>query len=196
MTKRPLPTVGPGPQGLGTPTIMDPTLAARHGAPYVHLAVFAIDVDRVRRWLEEAGEEANVPFGWEVFLTEAYVLAELDLADELDRWMIHDTCRALIRTKPRGGEPPALGAQVPFSVYDAVARGAAPGTLRELFRGWGKRAAPLVDELRPLWDDPASHVAALSELCLDVPLDPPLAEPTARALDDLHDGAVGAGDET
>ena len=44
--KRALPqTVAPS--KLNLPTIMDRTLAQKHGAQYVHLVVFAIDIDRV-----------------------------------------------------------------------------------------------------------------------------------------------------
>lgn len=171
---------------------MDPALATRHGAPYVHLAAFSIDVDRVRALVEREtahDDDVDLPFGWEVFLTEAYVRTFLDLEDELDRLMVADACRAVLRLRPTDGEAP-LGSQLPFAVYDAVERGAAPAALGSLFRGWKHRPDALVRALSPLWDDPAPHVAALADLCIDAPVDPPLSEPTARALDDLHDGAL------
>lgn len=191
MTKPRLPVFEPPKQGLGVPTIMDPALAARHGAPYVHLAAFAIDVDRVRAFLEAQNVDDDLPFGWEVFLTEAYLLSYFDLDDEAGRLVVEEACLPLLEARERPTEPP-LGSQLPFAVYDAVERGAAPSALLEPFRTWGKRAEALVRELGPLWEDPDPHVAALAELCLDVPLDPPVTEPTARALDELHDAAVGA----
>ena len=48
---------------LGRATIMDRALAQRYGAPYVHLAAFAIDVDRVHRSRPDA---PGLPDGCEV----------------------------------------------------------------------------------------------------------------------------------
>ncbi|HEX6243796.1 MAG TPA: hypothetical protein VFZ61_22935, partial [Polyangiales bacterium] len=60
-SKRPLRVVGTKESKLGSATIMDRALAQRYGAPYVHLAAFAIDVDRVHR-LED--ERSTLPFAW------------------------------------------------------------------------------------------------------------------------------------
>ncbi|MFW5925164.1 MAG: hypothetical protein ACOCV4_03300 [Myxococcota bacterium] len=193
MSKR-LPTIEPARERLGAPTIMDPDLAARHGVPYVHLAVFAIDVDRVRQLLEAQEADAELPFAWEVFLTEVYLLTFLDLGDEGGRAMVEEACAPALEPGRAAHEPP-LGGQLPFAVYDAVARGEAPSELGDLFRRWRKRPEDLVRQLAPLWEDPAPHIAALADLCIDTPVDPPLAEPTARALDELHDSALGAPDD-
>ena len=81
--KRALPSVAPEQTALGLPTIMDRELAAAHGVTYVHLAVFAIDVDRVY-WLEP--EHEGLPFGWEVFLTEQFLLRHL--AGRVASWWV------------------------------------------------------------------------------------------------------------
>lgn len=181
-----LPTIGQGDEGLGLPTIMDRALAARHGTPYVHLAVFAIDVDRVRQLHEEAaaGEEPDFPFGGEVFLTEAYLLRHVDPSDETQVQLVEDVCLGILDLQPGDVR---LGAQVPFAVYDAVARGAWPAELERMFRPWKKRARPLVEELRPLWERADEQTARLAELCLDAPLEPPLADPTVEALLDMEE---------
>ncbi|MFW5921464.1 MAG: hypothetical protein ACOCUS_06455, partial [Polyangiales bacterium] len=194
---------------LGAPTIMDRALAARHGVPYVHLAVFAIDVDRVRELHEDLGawgghrepmagdpargragekaalgEEPDWPLGGEVFLTEAYLLRYVDPTDEDQLQLVEDVCLGILELKQADVR---LGVQVPFAVYDAVARGAWPKELERMFRPWKRRAEPLVKELSAMWERPEEQTARLAELCLDAPVEPPLADPTIEALLDMEE---------
>jgi hypothetical protein len=185
VSKRPLPVVDRDHEGLGAPTIMEPALAARHGAPYVHLAVFAIDVDRVRAFVEAEHPEHDLPFGWEVFLTELYLLRSFDAEHPRALAVIEDACLSVLElgTDPEG-EPP-LGSQLPFAVHDAVQRGVLPGHLASLFASWRGRAGGLVQELEPLWREAHRHGPALASLCLEVPMEPPLPGPTVHALEEL-----------
>lgn len=164
-------------EGLGVHNIMDPALAARHGVPYVHLAAFAIDVDRV---LELAEDDDPRPFGWEVFLTEVYMLARLDPRREEHRALVEDVCLGLLETDPGDA---LLGAQLPFAVYDAVQRGVWPAELREIFRSWRGRGEKFVERLAPLWQEPDALARALARGCLEADLSPPLAPPTREALE-------------
>jgi hypothetical protein len=169
-----------GPEGLGRKTIMDRALAGRHGAAYVHLAAFAIDVDRVRDATEGSADER--PFGWEVFLTECWLVDRVSPADPVARGMIEDVVLAAIDASGAAGEEGVLGAQVPFAVWDAVARGAWPAELRSAFSQWKARPKELVKDLAPLWKDEARHRRELATACLEAELDPPLAPPTLEAL--------------
>ncbi len=164
-------------EGLGVQTIMDPALAARHGVPYVHLAAFAIDVDRV---LELAGDEDSRPFGWEVFLTEVYMLSRFDPRRDEHRALIEDACLGLLESDPGDA---LLGAQLPFAVYDAVHRGVWPAELGEVFRGWRGRGARFAERLAPIWEHTDERARSLALSCLDAALSPPLAPPTREALE-------------
>ncbi len=159
------------------PTIMDRALAARHGAPYVHLAAFAIDVDRVREAVEGYGDPR--PFGWEVLLTEAYLL-EARVGAEI----LEDIVLSVL-----DGEPDALGGQLAFSVWDAIERGELPRELRRAFASWRARPKELTKALASLWPDAPRLVPELSRGCLDAAVDPPLAPPTRAALEALAAGA-------
>jgi hypothetical protein len=182
---RRLPTVSSQAEGLGRPTIMDRALAAEHGAAYVHLAVFAIDVDRVHDALE--GLDDPYPFGWEVFLTECYVL-ERGLADEpRTRAMLEEVIVGVLERAVQGSE--ALGSQLPFAVWDAVARRACAQELRPAFSTWKTRPDALVSALSPLWSEPARHRRAMAQVCLDLEIEPPLAPPTLEALRAMLEGA-------
>jgi len=174
-------------EGLGVQTIMDPALAARHGVPYVHLAAFAIDVDRVLELADDADDAW--PFGWEVFLTEVYMLAHLDPQREEHRALVEDVCLGLVETDPGDA---LLGAQLAFAVYDAVHRGVWPASLGEVFRSWRARGARFVERLAPLWVDHEALARSLAQSCLDAPLEPPLAPPSRTALEAIVAGA-GAG---
>jgi hypothetical protein len=175
---RKLPQLAPTKEGLGRVTIMDRGLASKHGPPYVHLAAFAIDVDRVRDALEDLDDPR--PFGWEVFLTEAYLLAHMLVAsDPTARTIVEDIVLGVLEGD-RGVE--VLGSQLPFAVWDAIERGEWPTELRASFRGWKARPSELVAQLAPLWADRERHVRELAEHCLSAELDPPLAPPTLEAL--------------
>jgi hypothetical protein len=184
MAKRLLPKLAEGDARLGLPTIMDRALAAEHGTPYVHLAAFAIDVDRVY-WLDP--ERDDLPFGWEVFLTECYLLAHFDASTPQARDLIERLINGLMEESP--GEPP-LGGQLVFAVFDALARGVLPNELTASFRGW--RAAPLdlVDSLAQLFGDAQSALRDLAEYCLDAELTPALSPPTRAALELMRRGEL------
>jgi hypothetical protein len=168
--KRSLPKVDPEQTSLGLPTIMDRDLVDSHGVQYVHLAVFAIDIDRVY-WLDP--ESTELPFGWEVFLTERFLLAHA-AANEL----LESICMPLLEETP--GEPP-LGGQIVFAIYDLSQRGELPESLRKLFFGWKKPPLELLEALAALHRDEAA-LPALVEHCLEADLTPPLAPPTREAL--------------
>ncbi|MCC6873002.1 MAG: hypothetical protein IT378_01740 [Sandaracinaceae bacterium] len=167
-------TKAPAREGLGLPTIMDRDLATQHGVRYVHLAAFAIDVDRVREAVEGYGDPR--PFAWEVFLTERYLLARFDPRE--DRALVEDAVLSIL-----DGEPDALGAQLAFALWDAIARGRWPSSSKQAFASWKGRPDEMVRDLAPLWRDEAAHARSLAAGCLDVELDPPLAPPTRAALE-------------
>ncbi|MDQ3035896.1 MAG: hypothetical protein M3Y87_26065 [Myxococcota bacterium] len=176
--RRTLPQVPKKAEGLGLRTIMDRGLAVRHGLPYVHLTVFAIDVDRVRDAVEDIDDP--LPFGWEVFLTEAYLVERVDAEDPLARGLIEDVVLGILEGE--SGEA-VLGSQLPFAVWDAIERGAWPAELRAPFAGWKAKPKQLVAELGKLWDDAESHRRELARFCLETAMEPPLAAPTLEALE-------------
>jgi hypothetical protein len=180
MPKRILPKLKEEQAGLGLPTIMDRALAAAHGSAYVHLAVFAIDVDRLY-WVDP--ERSDLPFGWEVFVTECYLLGRIDANEPVGRDLIEATCADLMEESP--GEPP-LGGQLAFAVYDAVQRGALPAELKPLFMRWKTPPKGLVQSLRKLWSDREAQAARIAETCLATELTPPLAPPTRAALEAMR----------
>ncbi|MDH5493902.1 MAG: hypothetical protein OEY14_18270 [Myxococcales bacterium] len=174
-------------QPFGRDTIMEPALASRHGIAYVHLACFAIDIDRIRESVEE-DPEGVWPFGWEVFLLEIYLLGSLDPELEEDRLLIEDACRSVMEQPP--GQS-ALGSQLPFAVYDAIIRGEWPESLKALFAPWRDRAGSLVEDLAPLWREPEAEAADLALACLEHAIEPPLAPPTEAALEAMVESLVG-----
>jgi len=163
----------PAREKLGLTTVMDRALAARHGVPYVHLAAFAIDVDRIREHVE--GYDDPRPFGWEVLLTEHYLLERFGAED---RVLLEDAVLAILE-----GEPEALGGQLAFAVWDAVVRGELPDDLRAAFKSWREQPDELVKDLASLWAEAPRLARELAEGCLAVELDPPLAPPTRLALE-------------
>jgi hypothetical protein len=176
---RRLRTVGKEQTGLGLNTIMDRQLAKTLGAKYVHLAVFAIDIDRVY-WLDP--ERCDLPFGWEVFLCEHEVLAQFDRESATDRELLAAMCANVLELPP--GESP-LGGQIVFAIYDAVKRGQLDLELWALFTLWKKKPDNLVASLAKLWETPSESAKRLAEHCLRVSLTPPLAAPTRASLEAL-----------
>lgn len=160
---------------------MDRALALEHGVRYVHTVVFSIDVDRVRDEREASGEE--LPFAWEVFLTEAYLVSVLDPTDGDVRGLLEDVVASVLELRP--SEEGVLGTQLPFAVWHAVERGVWPQALSSVFKAWKARPKELRKDLDALFADEAAQVRALAKLCLDTPLAPPLAEPTREALEKL-----------
>jgi hypothetical protein len=174
--KSALPAVAPHQTSLGLSTIMDRAVAAAHGVDYVHLAVFAIDIDRVY-WLDP--ERPGLPFGWEVFLTEWLLLSHLDGRSPAHLDLIEAMCWPLVADAP--GEPP-LGGQIVFAVYDAVQRETLPKGLSKLFVGWRSPPRDLIAALSELHSAPAATIANLCRHCLEADVSPPLAPPTREAL--------------
>lgn len=163
---------------------MDRGLAHRYGADYVHLVAFAIDVDRVREALEEDDPEYDEgegawPFAWEVFLTEAYLVAHLDPESPVHRDLVAETLDAILEVGPAE----LLGSQLVFAVYDAVSRGAWPRETERVFRLWKREPKDLVRGLAAHWEDAAALRHDLAEACLDADVDPPLVAPTRAALE-------------
>jgi hypothetical protein len=176
MTPRRNLPLAPKDPGLGLPTIMDRDLAAAHGVEYVHLAVFAIDIDRVY-WLDP--EQNNLPFGWEVFLTERFLIAHMGVITDARRDLIDTLCAPLLEETP--GEPP-LGGQIIFAVYDAVVRGALPSELTAVFASWRNPPRDLVASLADLHTHAPTWEKKLAAHCLAAELTPPLAPPTRETL--------------
>lgn len=181
MTDKRLHVVSGRDEGLGEPTIMDRATAAQHGVPYVHLAVFAVDIDRIAATLDQVE-----PFGWDVFLTEEYVLGHFDAGSEDDVALLEDACLSVLDRPP--GEA-VWGAQLPFAVYDAVRRSQLPQRLQSVFRQWSSPPKQLVKGLDVLWEEPRAHVRALATRCLEAPLQPPPAPPTVQALEEMAEEA-------
>lgn len=179
MKRKSLPVATPAQSGLGLPTIMNRDLVAAYGVNYVHLAVFCIDIDRVY-WLDP--EDASLPFGWEVFLTEFYVLYTQPAQEILET-----VCTELLEETQ--GEPP-LGGQIAFAVYDAVQRGALPAELTRMFGVWKNRPRDLVSQLAELHTQAAENAKRLAAHCLQVELSPPLAPPTREALEKIVRGEL------
>lgn len=184
MAKRNLPTLSPEKEGLGAPTIMDRELAAKHGAKYVHLTAFAIDVDRVRDEVEQEWTDPDWPFGWEVLLTERCLLDALDPTDPSDQELIEDMVESARRSAGEH-EGEVFGGQLPFAVYDAIARGVWPDSLRGLFAEWKETPDELVEDLAAMWGS-AGLIERLSAACLTVDLPTPLAPPTRERLGELR----------
>jgi hypothetical protein len=179
MKRKSLPVATPSQSGLGLPTIMNRDLAAAHGVAYVHLAVFCIDIDRVY-WLDP--EDSSLPFGWEVFLTEHFVLHT-----QPAREILEGMCMELLEETP--GEPP-LGGQIVFAVFDAVQRGALDPDLKNVFSRWKNSPRELVTQLAELHKGAADNAKRLAAHCLQAELTPPLAPPTREALEKIASGQL------
>jgi hypothetical protein len=172
-----LKVMGPADAKLGRATIMDRALAQRHGTPYVHATVFAIDVDRLR---EHEEDDAALPFGWEVWLTEAYLAK--NLAEPAHVALVEDMCLHVLELpRVKGDAQPPLGSQLPFAVYAGVAHGLLPATLGTCFHVWKKPPTDLLAQLEPFRTDAALQERVL-DYCLDAALSPPLVGPVREAL--------------
>ncbi len=176
VTKKSLPRAEGAVDGLGRSTIMDRGLASKHGVPYVHLAAFAIDVDRIREEVEDLDDPR--PFGWEVFLTERYLLSRFDPNRRPEQVaMFEDVVLGVLE-----GAGDALGGQIVFAIWDAIVRERFPARLRGAFGGWRGRPDALVKDLAKLWAREDALGRELAAGCLEVPLEPPCAPPTVEAL--------------
>jgi hypothetical protein len=181
MDKRKLLQVTPAHERLEQPTIMNSALAARYGVDYVRLAAFAIDLDRA---YTAAPEDAALPFGWEVFVTECYLLGALDPNDETVCALLEETCLSILEQAP---DDQGYGSQLLFAVYDAVTRGAYPSALATPFRSWRKPPKQLLRALRELFAQPDALRSQASAV-LALALDPPLSPPTRKTLEQMRDG--------
>jgi hypothetical protein len=175
-----------GAERLGLPTIMDRALAAKHGVRYVHLAAFAIDIDRVREASESQRDER--PFGWEVFLTECFLLETIDPASEGDAALLEDALLSVLEL--REGEE-VLGTQLPFAVWHAVEKRGWPTDLSRALRHWKAKPEQLGKDLDGFFLEHLSARKALAEGCLSLELAPPLAPPTQEILSRWAGRAVG-----
>jgi hypothetical protein len=186
-----LPLAKPAATKLNLPTIMDRALAQKHGAAYVHLMAFAIDVDRVYTQGAPVDEDAlleadallkpeALPFGWEVMLTGARLHA-LDGSDGSVLAMLEDSVHHVLDQVP---DEQGFGSQLVFAVYDAVQRSILPSALEDLFRAWRSRPKQLIRTLDGLWRD-ETLLPRLAKHCLGETLDPKLAPPTAAALEQM-----------
>lgn len=169
--------VGPQDAKLGQSTIMDRGLAQRYGAPYVHLAAFAIDIDRVHQ-LED--ERSSLPFAWEVFLTEMRLARFMDEAQVDPAPMFEDMCLAVMDLPRNQGQGP-LGAQLPFAMYVAVAHQHLPARVGTCFGAWKKPPVELIEDTAKLANQ-AGLLERLAAHCLGAALTPPLVEPVKQAL--------------
>ena len=161
---------------------MDRTLAAEHGSAYVQLAAFAIDVDRV---FVEVEDEPELPFGWEVFLTECYLVSRIDPHDAVQRVLLEDACLAMLEQPP---EEQGYGSQLLFAVYDAIDRGLFPEALRLMFRSWHKKPRQLRKALDALWQTKEQVLELCATRCLATELEPELAPPTREVLEAMRAG--------
>jgi hypothetical protein len=175
VTKKKLSVVGPHEEGLGLPTVMDRALAQKWGIPYVHLAVFAIDVDRVREAIEEA-DETLWPFGGEVLLLVRYIHANLDPEHHVE--LVEEACQ---HAMDRSREGMVLGAQMPFALYVLMARGDWPDASKSIFGAWSQEPKDLLESLADIEAEP-DGLTELIDLTLRLELDPPLSPPTEEAL--------------
>ncbi|MEM9189921.1 MAG: hypothetical protein AAGF12_12135 [Myxococcota bacterium] len=166
--------------GLGLQTIMDRGLASRWGVPYVHLAAFAIDVDRIREEVEGEALDSRWPTGWEVYLTGVYLTEHVDPARDFE--LLEDIAASIME----GGA--ALGAQLPFAIFDLVQRDRYPADLRRLFRSWRQKPIRLSRSLNELWS--SRQAGTLARQCLEVELDPPAAPPTLTELTRLSEAPL------
>lgn len=167
--------MGAADEGLGAPTIMNRAFAAKHGALYVHLVAFAVDVDRIFHELPEA---TDLPLGWEIALTERYLIQTFDPTQPQHRSLIEDVCLEIME---QTDEEVILGSQIPFAVYDAVLRNVWDETLLELFGRWRSPPRKLLQSLKSFWNDPAATHNTL-RACLDCPLEPPASAPSRKTL--------------
>ncbi len=168
---------------------MDRALALKYGAPYIHMAAFAIDIDRV---LQHAGERDPRPFAWEVFLTAAYLEhAASEHPDERSEEMLEEAALSILDRQP--GDVP-LGAQLAFAIYDLLRRGKLPEQFESVFRQWRvplkrgskKRRIQTPDkDVDALFKDHVANAAKLAASCLKEAIDPPLAPPTRKSLEAL-----------
>lgn len=184
MTRR-LPQVHTHAERLEIPTILDRGLAGLYGPDYVRLCAFAIDLDRVYVLQPDA---PSLAFGWEVFLTQCFTLARVDVTIEGQHSLLEDTCLSILEQSP---EDQGYGSQLLFAVYHAVESGLYPDSLRPLFRTWRKRPKQLLKALDSLWSHaPEDVLTQHAQHCLSArvasELTPQLTPSTRAALETMQ----------
>ena len=178
--RRHLPQANPEAQRLGLPTIMNPELAQRYGARYVHWAVFAIDVDRAAQG-DLGYSDVEETLGWEVFLTEYWMVSHLDPSDRNVVSLVEETCFDILDDAQAAHR---LGSQLVFAVWNAAKRDAWPTCTAALFeQQWSGDRTQLAASLKQLWTDPDKAAEYWSGYCLQIPFDPPMARSTRAALE-------------
>jgi uncharacterized protein len=177
---RKLPLARASAQKLDQPTIMDRTLAQKHGSAYVQLAAFAIDVDRA---YVATSDGAGMPFGWEVFLTERYLLGRIDPQDAAQLGSLAQCCLSILEQAP---DAQGYGSQLLFAVHDAVERGLLPDALRALFSAWSCKPKQLRRALDALWRSPDESLGRCATHVLTANLDADLTPPTRAALEQMR----------
>jgi hypothetical protein len=180
-----LSVLSPADTKLGRPTVMDRALAQQYGADYVHVAAFAIDVDRLRAAHEH---DPSLPFAWEVALTELRLVRLLDEVTNDPARLIEDMCLAVMELpRPADANSAAYGVQLPFAVYTGWARGLLPDSLEACFEPWKKLPEDLYADVTELLEEPG-RVATIAKRCLALPLTPPLVPPVQAYLEKLARG--------
>ena len=170
---------------------MDRTLAAAHGARYVQLAAFSIDVDRVyaQDEADDDDDAPELPFGWEVFLVQEYLRVRLPQGGPDDpsvALLLEETCLAILAQAP---DEQGFGSQLVFAVHDGVRRGLYPDTLARVFGSWRSSAHKQLERaLAALRADRERVLPPLAQHCLDTVPSPGLAPPTREALQLMADG--------
>ncbi len=172
---RRLPRMEDKQEGLGQATIMDPGLAGHFGVLYVHLAVNAIDLDRVAQYYElraeRDGSESTWPFGGEVFMLCNYIEYHVSEQTELlERATLHVFDKL-------ESEHDALGAALPYAVWCSLRRGKLSQDLSSLFTHWKGKPKGLADDVDAFFREPDA-LKSLALRCLSTNLDPPVAPPT------------------
>lgn len=173
---RRLPRMDEAQEGLGQPTIMDAGLAGHFGVLYVHLAVNAIDLDRIAQYYElraeRDGSESTWPFGGEIFMLCKYIEYHVrEQTELLERATLHVFDKL-------ESEHDALGAALPYAVWCCVERGTVSSELEALFTHWKGKPAGLMEDVTAFFEEDENALKSLALRCLSTNLAPPVAPPT------------------
>ncbi|MCS6799122.1 MAG: hypothetical protein NZ898_11445 [Myxococcota bacterium] len=170
-------------RGLGLPTIMSPALAARHGAPYVHAAVVAIDIDRIVATADE--HDPTWPEDWDVLLmAEAFDAILRPGSDPAHLELVEDWIADLLERLDEG-EPAPLGLHAAVAISLLWLEKRWPARLRASLDVWAQLAETARDNVLRLRKAHPRIAARLASQCLAVRLDPPLAPITRDWLANL-----------
>ncbi len=175
--KRSLDQVAPQHRGLGLATIMNRGLAEKYGVPYVHLAAFAIDVDRVCGAITD--QNPLLPEAFEIYLAllwiEEFVQTSALSKSEVCE-MLEEICVSIFE-----GNSEAYGTQITFALWVGCEQARLPLELVPLFSSWKKKPTEVLRYVTALGEIKNSR-ASIAKACLTVAVDPPLAPPTVSKL--------------